>query len=128
LGRPAVDPHGDPIPDRSGRLTERPVETLDRAELGARLRVVRVLDQSADFLRYVDQQGLRPGAELAVESRDETADVLTLAVGDQRVRIGLRPAARIFVEAASLGASDPRSPGARSASLRSDGPVTRHGT
>jgi DtxR family Mn-dependent transcriptional regulator len=143
LGHPAVDPHGDPIPDRSGRLTEQPVETLDRVEIGARLRVVRVLDQSADFLRYVDQQGLRPGAGLVVESRDEAADVLTLAVDGaaggsvpgQRVRIGLRPAARIFVEPASrpeMAAADaqvaePKAP-ISDRSDRSGRPVTRHGT
>jgi DtxR family Mn-dependent transcriptional regulator len=98
LGSPETDPHGDPIPDSSGRLPPLSLESLVRASPGDRLRVVRVLDQSADFLRYIDQQGLRPGAEVLLESRDEAADVLTLEVAGERLRIGLRPAARILVE------------------------------
>ena len=98
LGSPETDPHGDPIPDASGKVPALAVESLARALPGERLRVARVLDQSADFLRYVDQQGLRPGAEIRTVGRDEAADVLTLETGGETLRIGLRPAARILVE------------------------------
>jgi DtxR family Mn-dependent transcriptional regulator len=98
LGSPETDPHGDPIPDASGKVPALAVESLARALPGERLRVARVLDQSADFLRYVDQQGLKPGAEIQTVGRDEAADVLTLETGGETLRIGLRPAARILVE------------------------------
>lgn len=98
LGSPETDPHGDPIPDASGNVPALALESLARALPGERLRVARVLDQSADFLRYVDQQGLKPGAEIRTVGRDEAADVLTLETGGETLRIGLRPAARILVE------------------------------
>ncbi len=98
LGSPETDPHGDPIPDASGKVPALAVESLARALPGERLRVARVLDQSAGFLRYVDQQGLKPGAEIRMVGRDEAADVLTLETGGETLRIGLRPAARILVE------------------------------
>lgn len=98
LGSPETDPHGDPIPDASGKVPALALESLARALPGDRLRVARVLDQSADFLRYVDQQGLKPGAEIRTVGRDEAADVLTLDAGGETLRIGLRPAARILVE------------------------------
>lgn len=98
LGSPETDPHGDPIPDASGKVPALALESLARALPGERLRVARVLDQSADFLRYVDQQGLKPGAEIRTAGRDEAADVLTLETGGETLRIGLRPAARILVE------------------------------
>lgn len=98
LGSPETDPHGDPIPDASGKVPALALESLARALPGDRLRVARVLDQSADFLRYVDQQGLKPGAEIRTVGRDEAADVLTLEAGGETLRIGLRPAARILVE------------------------------
>ena len=98
LGSPETDPHGDPIPDASGKVPALALESLARALPGERLRLARVLDQSADFLRYVDQQGLKPGAEIRTAGRDEAADVLTLETGGETLRIGLRPAARILVE------------------------------
>lgn len=98
LGSPETDPHGDPIPDASGKVPALALESLARALPGERLRVARVLDQSADFLRYVDQQGLKPGAEIRTVGRDEAADVLTLETGGETLRIGLRPAARLLVE------------------------------
>ena len=45
LGRPAVDPHGDPIPDARGRLEETTAASLVGCPLAQALRVVRVTDQ-----------------------------------------------------------------------------------
>src|SRR3954471_21828124 len=41
LGRPAVDPHGDPIPDPDGVLERRPLESLLTCALGERVTISR---------------------------------------------------------------------------------------
>ena len=103
LGFPEADPHGDPIPDSEGRVPARNaqgIESLAHAPVGGSFRVVRVLDQSPEFLRSIDGWGLRPGVEFRVLGRDPAADVATLRIGEDEVRLGLRPAGRILVEVA----------------------------
>ncbi len=104
LGHPAVDPHGDPIPDAQGVVAEPVLPNLLACDLGTRLRVARVGDQSREFLRLVDRRGLRPGSELSVEARDEAADSveLRLASGEQQT-LGFRAASKILVERQGRG-------------------------
>src|SRR5213592_1588344 len=43
LGRPRVDPHGDPIPTAKGKLAAPRLESLADCGLGKSLRIARVL-------------------------------------------------------------------------------------
>src|SRR6185503_8754961 len=67
LGRPAADPHGDPIPDPDGVLEPRPMESLLNCPLHAPVTIARVTDQDADFLRFVERRNLKPGAVVEVQ-------------------------------------------------------------
>lgn len=99
LGRPAVDPHGDPIPTAALEVAAGAGEPLSELPAGVRARVTRVGDQDAGFLRRVDRLGLSPGARLKVVERDADADTLDLDLGrGRRVALGLRAAAKITVE------------------------------
>lgn len=101
LGHPATDPHGDPIPDSRGRVEEHELASLLGCPLDKPVVVVRVDDQSPEFLQLVEREGLKPGSFLVVESRDEAADTvaLRLAAGE-RLRLGQRAASKILVEPA----------------------------
>lgn len=69
LGHPAHDPHGDPIPPRSGPHDERWADPLTAAPTGARFRIERVSDRDPDALRYLAGIGLRPGVLIDVGER-----------------------------------------------------------
>src|SRR5688572_18895163 len=93
LGRPAVDPHGDPIPDRHGALDRRAYDTLLTCPVGSRVTVSRVTDQDAAFLTFVERHDLKPGNVVEVEERDEAADSVRLrGEGNKRITIGARAA------------------------------------
>src|SRR5687768_1307825 len=62
LGRPAADPHGDPIPRADGSLDVPDVRTLAACPVGFRFRLARVVDQSPEFLRFLSESGLALGA------------------------------------------------------------------
>src|SRR5947207_6504435 len=62
LGRPAVDPHGDPIPDPEGVLERRPLDSLLSCPLGEPVTISRVTDQDPEFLRFIERRDLKPGA------------------------------------------------------------------
>ena len=101
MGRPRVDPHGDPIPTDRGEIDETRFETLAQRATGDRLRIVRVIDQDARFLRFAERHGLVPGAELAVDRHDAEADAVTITAGaGAAVTLGVSAAAKILVAAA----------------------------
>ncbi len=102
LGSPAVDPHGDPIPDARGVVAEFEQTSLLGCVEGAAMRVTRVGDQSAEFLRLIERGGLMPGTPVRVIDHDALADRLELDVGDppRRTSLGPKAAAKIFVEPA----------------------------
>ncbi len=100
LGRPSVDPHGDPIPDARGRLEEPDAASLVGCPLARALRVVRVTDQTPEFLQLAEREGLMPGSELVVASRSEAAGTVVVEAADGRqVSLGYRAASRIQVAA-----------------------------
>jgi len=61
--------------------------------------IARVGDQSPDFLQFVDERGLKPGAAVCVSSRHLASDAVTLSTGDGRsFTMGMKAAEKIFVQ------------------------------
>lgn len=99
LGRPEVDPHGDPIPSREGEVARRDFDTLLTCPLNTPVTITRVTDQDAAFLRFIENHQLKPGQAIEVEARDAVADSVQLkGKGDQRITIGTRAASKLLVE------------------------------
>lgn len=98
LGRPATDPHGDPIPSRRGKLSSQVYATLATCVTGRPLRVVRVTDQSAEFLQFIGQHGLSPGTSLRVAGRNLAAGLVTLKkTAGRPLPLSLAAAGKILV-------------------------------
>ena len=101
LGHPATDPHGDPIPSRQGKLPSQIYATLATCVLTRPLRVVRVTEQTAEFLQLAEQSGLLPGAAVRVVDRNLAAGLVMLQRRGRRpLALGLAAAGRILVEPA----------------------------
>src|SRR5215213_4178607 len=99
LNFPKVDPHGDPIPTSQGKLPHRALASLAECDLGARVRVARVIDQNPQFLQFVDRNNLKPGTELTVRSRDDIADSVAIhPKSHPSITLGTAAAAKILVE------------------------------
>jgi DtxR family Mn-dependent transcriptional regulator len=101
LGRPEVDPHGDPIPNAEGHVKIQEAHTLLTCPLETRVTVSRVIDQDRTFLRFIEQHQLKPGQSIEVEERDSAADSVRLrGQGDARITIGTRAASKLLVQVA----------------------------
>ena len=81
LGYPTEDPHGDPIPSRSGEVVVPPMQPLTELELGRAAVVRRVRDDDAEMLRYLAVLGLVPGAAVCVRERAPFGGPLRVQVG-----------------------------------------------
>jgi DtxR family Mn-dependent transcriptional regulator len=102
LGRPAVDPHGDPIPTAEGTIDTPDYLDLLSAPVGVPLDVTRVIDQEAGFLRFAEEHGLTPGSRITIVARDPLSDAVEVAAdaGGQTTTIGTRAASKVLVQSA----------------------------
>ena len=102
LGRPAVDPHGDPIPTAEGTIDTPDYLDLLAAPVGVPLDVTRVIDQEAGFLRFAEEHGLTPGSRITIVARDPMSDAVEVAAdsGSQTTTIGTRAASKVLVQRA----------------------------
>jgi DtxR family Mn-dependent transcriptional regulator len=99
LGHPAVDPHGDPIPSRQGKLSSQVYATLATCGVAKPLRIVRITEQSAEFLQFAEQNGLRPGTSVRVADRNLAAGLVSLKkTGTKPLALSLAAAGKILVE------------------------------
>ena len=99
LGRPAVDPHGDPIPGPEGTLPRYSYPDLLTSPINTPLVVTRVTDQGADFLRFIEQRDLKPGQKIRIEARDPASDSVRIrSESGQLTTIGTRAASKVLVE------------------------------
>ena len=101
LGRPEVDPHGDPIPDAEGTVRLPEYETLMTCPLNQPVRVSRVSDQDREFLHFIERHDLKPGAVVEVAERDAAADSVRVR-GSREFTIGARAASKVLVRAAGI--------------------------
>ncbi len=101
LGRPAVDPHGDPIPDAEGRIRQDTARRLDECQPGD-YELRRVGRDDAEFLHWLHRAGLKPGARLRLIAREPVAGVVELEVAGEPLRVGEMASAVLWVEPVSL--------------------------
>lgn len=98
LGRPESDPHGDPIPRADGSM-RRPVgSSLASLAAEQRFRLVRVLDQSPEFLRFLSESGLQLGAEGEVVANRPAAGVLSFKLDGKEATLSLAVAEKLVAE------------------------------
>lgn len=103
LGHPKVDPHGDPIPRPDGSIDEPDSRNLADCEPGEAFRLVRVLDQSPDFLRFLADSRLTIGARGRVVNNRAESGALTVAVDDETTTLGRDAAEKILIIANERG-------------------------
>ncbi len=88
LDHPTVDPHGDPIPNKSGSVVTAVSEPLSTILPGQQVIVQRVSDDHPDLLRYLAELGLIPGALVKVEAVAPYGGVYTIRIGEQIHAVG----------------------------------------
>lgn len=82
LGHPRFDPHGDPIPDKNGRVPVGRQELLSGMKEGHSCRICGVNDHSPAFLRFLEKKGLLPGVEICILELDEFDQSMKIAFKD----------------------------------------------
>ena len=98
LGRPTHDPHGDPIPTRSGSMPKASSRTLLDCVEGDQVRIESIQDQGKEFLQFARNHKLVPGRKIEVIRHDRIADSLELKVQEKvLIAIGSKTAEKIVI-------------------------------
>ena len=99
LGFPNYDPHGDPRPDRHGKVPVSRSQSLSQIAPGKKVKVVTVEDGSPDFLKYLDKQGISLGTTLLIQEVQNFDQSLLLQVnGKKELYLSHEASKKIFVE------------------------------
>jgi DtxR family transcriptional regulator, Mn-dependent transcriptional regulator len=88
LGDPDTDPHGHPIPERSGALPARGEVLLSNWACGIPALISSVSDRDPAALREMTRLGLKPGLPITVETGTRNAS-LRVHVGDSTASVRL---------------------------------------
>jgi DtxR family transcriptional regulator, iron-dependent repressor len=100
LGNKDICPHGNSLALRSpAERRKKGQRLLSEAEEGFQYRVASVYERDRKLLDFFEGEGIRPGAHLAVQSRNYDGTV-SLAVEKRTIRLGAPAAERIWVEKA----------------------------
>jgi DtxR family Mn-dependent transcriptional regulator len=100
LGASDICPHGNSfnmLSDSERRKSG--LCLLNEAQTKKKYRINSVYERDRKLLEFLDQQGIRPGTQVSIQSQNYDSTV-TLLVADQPVRLGLTAAKRIWVAGA----------------------------
>jgi DtxR family Mn-dependent transcriptional regulator len=97
LGQPAIDPHGDPIPDRDLEITAQDSVPLSELEPGEHGVFARVSDSDSSMLRFLAEREIQPGDRLLVSSREPFGGPLMVEIAGRTHPLGAQLAESIRV-------------------------------
>jgi len=96
LGYPTTDPHGDPIPSKSGSVEPRHARPLAEVPAGESVIVLRVDDRDRDVLRELARLKIVPGAQITVVEASPGGG-LALRCAGRRMTLTPDLARRVYV-------------------------------
>ena len=100
LGYPTVDPHGHPIPDRTGKIKEIKQVPLSEFPVHKKCTVQAVKNGSPSFLKYLSKIGIYIDAPLTIVDKVEFDGSLELTIDNKkRVFISREAAESLLVTA-----------------------------
>ncbi|CAA0157736.1 metal-dependent transcriptional regulator [Tenacibaculum maritimum] len=95
---PTIDPHGDPIPDKEGNITTRVKVKLATLKIGEKGVCVGVNDSSAQFLQFLDKQGIALGQKIQVLEKESFDDSLLIKINEEEFRISNKIANNLYIQ------------------------------
>ena len=98
LGFPTEDPHGDPIPDKDGRIASIDKKLLSEIGISKKVICVGVKDSSPPFLQYLDKQQIALGSSIEVIAKEDFDHSLSLRVDGKEVAVSNKIASNLFVK------------------------------
>jgi DtxR family transcriptional regulator, Mn-dependent transcriptional regulator len=98
LGYPDFDPHGDPIPDKKGRLKVNASIPLSLCQKGKAYKVVGLAETNDAFLDYLGKLNIMPGVKLKFVEQHVYDNSFSVLVQKKPVQLSEKVANNILVQ------------------------------
>jgi DtxR family Mn-dependent transcriptional regulator len=99
LNFPEYDPHGDPIPNKEGKLPKiKKYLPLSELKENQTSKVVRVNDFDESFLSYISKIGIKLKSKITIKEKREFDKSMEILVNGKLLNISNKVAQNIFVE------------------------------
>jgi DtxR family Mn-dependent transcriptional regulator len=98
LGFPGYDPHGDPIPDKNGKIKTVHTTPLAGCQPGIQVKVISFAETNDAFLDYLEKLNIMPGTKIKIQDMHEYDQSYTVIIQKKTVQLSEKAARNILVE------------------------------
>lgn len=84
LGFPSIDPHGSPIPDKSGNFSRPNYQLLSQIKSGQSVVLKALRDSSTEFLLFLNKKEISLGTKIDVEQIEEFDKSMVISYNNQK--------------------------------------------
>jgi DtxR family Mn-dependent transcriptional regulator len=81
LGFPKLDPHGSPIPDKSGKIVWKEYSKLSECKAGDTIKLSSVINTSTEFLKFLNSRELSLGLKVKIRSVEPFDNTMVVSYG-----------------------------------------------
>ena len=81
LGYPKFDPHGSPIPDKTGKMDWIHFSKLSDCKVGDNVKLSGVTNSSGDFLKFLNTRELKLGTKIKIKSIEKFDGSMEVSYG-----------------------------------------------
>jgi DtxR family Mn-dependent transcriptional regulator len=97
LGFPTSDPHGDPIPDKNGKLMLLQSIPLTEAETGKTFTIQSFAETADSFLDYLSKVNIKPGTKIKITDKNEYDQSLVIVINKKQLHLSEKVAKNILI-------------------------------
>ncbi len=98
LEYPRFDPHGDPIPSKTGEFPAREKKLLSDMPISASGVCVGVKDTSSAFLKFLDKNNIALGQTIQVLEREDFDDSIEISIEGRSLHISNQIATNLYIK------------------------------
>jgi DtxR family transcriptional regulator, Mn-dependent transcriptional regulator len=98
LGEPTTCPHGNPVPDKNGKIVEEKSEPLSNMNKNDKVKIVKITNEEPKFLCYLATLGLMPRTTLKIEEKAPFNGPIMVRVGTTTYALGNDVSDEIWVK------------------------------
>lgn len=97
LGHPKFDPHGEPIPDKHGKVPATHYKLLNSAKEDSDYTIAKVTDTAKEILKYFSKIGIRLNSKIHLNEKIEFDGSVLVTISGEKHLLSKKMAELIFV-------------------------------